>query len=151
MTPSSIVPNTIEREIRIAAPVERVWTLVSEPGWWINEGEVRPHLVEQRDGLSIVHDEKHGAFAIETVEVVEPEHIVFSWRPGGVPDTMEDGIPTLVTFTLTPDGDEVVVKVVESGFAEGDVPDEERREAYEGNVQGWAIEMAAAKAHVEAQ
>jgi hypothetical protein len=37
MTASSNVSDTIERDIFIAAPVEKVWELVSVPGW-INDG-----------------------------------------------------------------------------------------------------------------
>jgi uncharacterized protein YndB with AHSA1/START domain len=27
--------DTIERSITISAPLERVWDLVTEPGWWV--------------------------------------------------------------------------------------------------------------------
>lgn len=27
--------DSIERNITIAAPIERVWDLVTEPGWWV--------------------------------------------------------------------------------------------------------------------
>lgn len=27
--------DTIERSIAISSPVERVWELVTEPGWWV--------------------------------------------------------------------------------------------------------------------
>ena len=37
------IPDTIEREILINAPMERVWALVSEPGWFINAGQIRAH------------------------------------------------------------------------------------------------------------
>ncbi|MFD9663074.1 hypothetical protein ACFWAY_15825 [Rhodococcus sp. NPDC059968] len=31
--------DRIEREIQIDAPIERVFRLVSEPGWFIGDGE----------------------------------------------------------------------------------------------------------------
>ena len=144
------VPNAIEREIRIAAPVERVWQLVSEPGWWINEGEIRPHRIEERGGHVVVHDEKHGAFPIETVALREPEYVAFRWLSTQDPTHASEHIPTLVEFTIEPQGAEVVVRVVESGFADGGAAaDEIRREAYEDNTKGWEIELAAAKSHIE--
>ncbi|MGI9002113.1 MAG: hypothetical protein ACR2GH_10630 [Pseudonocardia sp.] len=31
--------DRIEREILINTPLDRVWDLVSEPGWWIGDGD----------------------------------------------------------------------------------------------------------------
>jgi uncharacterized protein YndB with AHSA1/START domain len=142
------IPNSIEREIRIDAPVERVWALVSEPGWWVNEGTVRPHRLEERAGLTIVHDETHGEFAFETLISEPHERIVFRWHPTG---GATDGhiVPTVVTFTLRESAGHVVLRVVEAGFAEGDAPEEVRKDAYDGNTEGWEIELAAARAHLE--
>ena len=33
--------DRIEREIHVDAPIERVFALVSEPGWWIEDGPER--------------------------------------------------------------------------------------------------------------
>ncbi|MDE9366693.1 SRPBCC domain-containing protein [Luteipulveratus sp. YIM 133132] len=148
-------PDTIEREIRIDAPVERVWALVSEPGWWINEGTVRPHRIEQRDGVSVVTDEKWGEFPIETTEVVDQRTISFRWLVNGDADTNRQDapesslLPTVVTFTLEPADGGTLVRVVERGFSGGDVADEVRQKAYEDNTEGWETELGAAKKHVE--
>ena len=147
-------PDTIERDIRINAPVERVWSLVSEPGWWINEGTVRPHEIEQRDGFVVVTDEKWGDFRIEVVESTPHERVVFRWLVSGEDEgadhTNAEGlIPTLVTFTLEAVDGGTLVRVVESGLAGADVTDEVRTRAYDDNVEGWETELAAAKSHVE--
>ena len=34
--------DRIDRSIDIDAPAARVWSLVSRPWWWINEGTVDP-------------------------------------------------------------------------------------------------------------
>ena len=35
--------DTIERSIAISAPVEKVWELVTEPGWWVpSDVEIAP-------------------------------------------------------------------------------------------------------------
>lgn len=144
------IPNTIEREIRIAAPVERVWTLVAEPGWWINDGEIRQHRLEEREGHVLVHDEKHGAFPIEVIELREPEYAAFRWLAAEDSEHAAEHIPTIVEFTLEPTPDGVVVRVVETGFADsGDVSDSVRARNYDRNTEGWGFELAAARAHLE--
>ncbi len=35
MSNPSEAADRIERQVTINAPLERVWRLVSEPGWWI--------------------------------------------------------------------------------------------------------------------
>lgn len=145
------VPDTIEREITIAAPVDVVWSLVSEPGWWINEGEIRDHAVEKAgDNIWRVTDVKHGEWLIETVESTKPEAVSFRWLAGETDDSdgTADQLRTLVRFTLEPTGDGTVVRVVESGFATGTV-DQKRRNTYDANTEGWEAELAAAKSHLE--
>ncbi|WP_197275088.1 SRPBCC domain-containing protein [Luteipulveratus halotolerans] len=148
-------PDTIERQIRIEAPRERVWALVSEPGWWINEGTIRPHHIEQREGFVVVTDEKWGDFRIEVVESEPQSRVAFRWlvsdQEGGdhADVSAPEMIPTLVEFTLTAEGDSTLVRVVESGFAAAPVTAEARQRAYHDNAEGWETELAAAKSHVE--
>ena len=59
-------------------------------------------------------------------------------------------IPTVVEFTLAPSDRGVMVRVVETGFAEGDDADAAARAAaHRDNSQGWDIELTAARAHLE--
>lgn len=163
------VPDSIEREILIAAPVDVVWPLVSEPGWWINEGEIREHAIEAAgDRVWKVTDVKHGEWLIEVVECTEQQSVSYRWLVGGSddadssdrstdtntdsstdrdPDTA-DRLRTLVQFTLESVTDGTVVRVVESGFANGTV-DQKRRNMYDDNTEGWTAELSAAKTHLE--
>ncbi|HKX68491.1 MAG TPA: SRPBCC domain-containing protein [Intrasporangium sp.] len=144
------IPNTIERQIEIAAPIERVWALVSGPGWWINEGEIREHEIEQAEGHAVVHDETHGAFPIETIELREPVYASFRWLASHDGEHGSAHIPTVVEFTLEPSDRGVMVRVVETGFAAGDEADAAARAAaHRDNSQGWDIELTAARAHLE--
>ena len=144
------IPNTIERQIEIAAPIERVWALVSEPGWWINEGEIREHRIEQREGHVVVHDETHGAFPIETIELREPVYASFRWLASQDEEHGSEHIPTVVEFILERSDRGVIVRVVETGFAEGgDADDAARAAAPRDNSEGWEVELAAARAHLE--
>lgn len=155
------VPDSIEREILIAAPVDVVWPLVSEPGWWINEGEIREHAIEAAgDRVWKVTDVKHGEWLIEVVECTEQQSVSYRWLVGGSddadssdrstdskPDTA-DPLRTLVQFTLESVTDGTVVRVVESGFANGTI-DQKRRNMYDDNTEGWTAELSAAKTHLE--
>ncbi|WP_211878457.1 ATPase [Pseudarthrobacter albicanus] len=142
----STFSDSIERQIDIDAPIGRVWQLVSEPGWWINEGEIREHRLEERDGLTVVHDATHGVFSISTVEFREPTFASFRWEPGSVPgDKRAEGKQTLVEFFLEERPGGVTLKVVESGFAALPLSEEDRVKAFNGNTEGWRIELAAAR------
>ncbi|SRR6266516_6818719 len=76
-----MVPERIEREILIDAPVEAVWTIATEPehvGSWFNysaEIDLRP------GGEAILTWEEHGS-ARAWVEKVDPPHsFSFRWAP----------------------------------------------------------------------
>lgn len=140
--------DRIERAVEIDAPVSRVWKLISEPGWYINDERIVEHRIERRGELDIVHDPVHGEFAFVAVELDEPRYAAFRWlADSGV----ADGPSTLVEFTISETSPgRVVLTVVETGFASLPGTELERREKYDGNVEGWAIEMALAKSHLEA-
>lgn len=139
--------DRIEREIAIAAPPQRVWELVSEPGWYINDKQIVEHRIDRDGDLATVHDPTHGAFALRTVELDEPRYAAFRWLAD--PDDA-DSDSTLVEFWVTPDESVggVVLKVAESGFASLPGTAAERRERLDGNVEGWRIELELARAHL---
>lgn len=135
---------TVERSISIAASPQKVFAFVSIPGWFINEGTYREHRIDEISGRDfVVHDETHGAFEIRAVTLDEPEYAAFAWV------SREFGASTLVEFFVIPEGEGTLLRVKESGF-ESLSDDEVRvREAFEGNDNGWALELGVAKAHLE--
>lgn len=146
------IPDTIEREILIDAPVERVWELVSEPGWFINAGQIRAHGLRPdpaRDNVTIVTDPEYGDFSIETVSATPPEAITFRWL-GGAVDEGRAVVHTQVVFTLTAAGQGTKLRVVESGWAAVE-PTEQVASEYRENTAGWDSELAAARAFLEHQ
>jgi uncharacterized protein YndB with AHSA1/START domain len=152
MAVTGTVPDAIERSIDIDAPAGRVWELVSEPGWYINDGEIRPHRVEAvADDLVVVHDEKHGPFPIRTVALDPPRYAAFRWEAGHAPEgaTPGEAPTTLVEFFLTERPGGVTLRVVESGFATLGHDDAARRKAFDDNSEGWLTELAAARAYLE--
>jgi len=133
--------DRIEREVRIAAPVERVWALITEAehlGSWFGDAGAE---VDLRPGGALTLRWAEYGTTRARVERVEPPRL-FSWRwlldADGEPTP---GNSTLVEFTLREDGGETLLKVVESGFDGLDLPEEERRRRYAGNTDGWRQEL----------
>jgi uncharacterized protein YndB with AHSA1/START domain len=133
-------PQTIERETVIAAPVEHVWEVLTEAdhlGTWFGDAGAE---IDLRPGGTMVlrwveHGTVHGR-----VERVEPER-VFSYRWAARENTgdieLGDGNSTLVEFSLSPQGDDTRLRVVESGFSSLDLPPDEQAEKVRGNQKGW--------------
>jgi uncharacterized protein YndB with AHSA1/START domain len=156
MAVSSNVSDTIERDIFIAAPAEKVWEVVSIPGWWINDGSaLELSLIERiAEDQAIVHHPQHGDIPVERLAADPPRTAVFRWLISGsegpraeVPDGQL--LDTRITLTLTPEPGGTRLSVVESGFATAAVDEHVRRRAYEGNSEGWKIELGVVRAYAE--
>lgn len=145
-----MVPERIEREILIDAPLETVWAIVTEPQhvgtWFSNSAEIdlRP------GGKATLTWEEHGS-AHARVERVEPPHFFsFSWaRPMGAEP--REGNSTLVEFNLSKEGDGTRLRVVESGFPALDGSEEEKTRYFDGNTEGWTHELAELREYVAQQ
>ena len=136
--------DRIDRQIDIDASAERVWELISRPGWYINQGTVVSNPVLETDGdISVLHHPVHGDWRIRTVAQNQPRYAAFRWLG-------EDDRSTLVEFWITDRADTgVTLRVVESGFAALGDPDwlQQREE----NVEGWRSELAAAAAYAHSR
>jgi uncharacterized protein YndB with AHSA1/START domain len=136
-----MVPDKIEREVVIDAPVERVWRLVTEAehlGRWF--GDAGATVDSRAGGTLTVSWEEHGTVNA-LIERIEPPH-VFAWRwARPVGSQPRAGNSTLVEFTLTPEGDSTRLTVVESGFRELEVPEQEQRDYAGENLEGWRMEL----------
>jgi uncharacterized protein YndB with AHSA1/START domain len=136
--------DTIEREVMIDAPVERVWALVTEAehlGRWFGDAGADVDL--RPGGAMALRWSEHGT-ARGRIEAVEPRHrFAFRWAPFKDPAGVEptDGNSTLVEFTLSSEGHGTRLRVVESGFAALDCSEEQRRENLDGNTEGWRMEL----------
>jgi uncharacterized protein YndB with AHSA1/START domain len=135
------VPDQIEREVVIDAPIERVWALITEArhfgAWFADSGaeiDLRP------GGAMTLSWEEHGTVRAR-VERVEPPRL-FSYRWANAIDAEPvDGHSTLVEFSLSAEDAGTRVRVVESGFASLDTSDEDRRRQIDDNTEGWAIQL----------
>lgn len=142
-----MVTDEIEREVRIAAPVERVWALITESehvGVWFGDAGAE---IDLRPGGALSFSWSEHGTVLGRVEHVEPPHR-FSYRwaaQRGVEPA--DGNSTLVEFTLRAEGAETLLRVVERGFASLDGDEDERARRRAGNVEGWRLELADLAAH----
>ncbi len=146
------IPDSIDRQIVIEADAQKVYELVARPGWWINEGSITDNLTSTEGDVSTVTHPKYGSFRIRTVEARPPHYVSFRWLGGDQANEALEAVPgTLVEFWIEerPAGG-VTLRVLESGFGALPVSEEQRRRNVEDNTEGWELELAAAKAHIEA-
>jgi uncharacterized protein YndB with AHSA1/START domain len=133
--------DSIEREITIAAPIDKVWSVLTEPdhiGAWFGTGT--PVQIDLQPGgvMELDHGE-HGAYSTTIVKVDPPHTFSYRWASAypGVPATEDNS--TLVEFTLEETADGTLLRVVESGFASIVIPAARASSAgYESHAQGWS-------------
>ncbi len=140
-----MIPDHIERTVTIAAPVERVWELITRPehlGRWFGDAGAE---IDLRPGGAMTLRWSESGTVRGRVERVEPTSLFsYRWAPFADPGGEEPGPgnSTLVEFTLEPEGEGTRLRVVESGFASLATSDEQRRRNAEGNTGGWRAELA---------
>ena len=135
--------DRIERSIEIEAPAQRVWDLVSTPGWWINDGQIVPHEVELDGDVATVHGTEHGPWTVRVVRLEPPRYAAFRWA--SVPELRGTAQSTLVEFWIEESGGAVRLRVVESGFDALPLPEEVRSANWQDNASGWDTELSAAR------
>ncbi len=142
--------DRIEKEIDLAASVERVWralTDASEFGTWFRVELDGPFKVGGSVCGEITHPECKGTHMEVHVERMdERERFSFRWNP--LPDATGPRAPsTLVEFTLQARPGGTRLRIVESGFDQ--LPPDKRDEAFRLNDHGWTEQTENIRAHVE--
>jgi uncharacterized protein YndB with AHSA1/START domain len=142
------VEDRIEQEITIDAPLDRVWELVSEPGWWVPSTVVVP--ADHTPGHQVVREsEKWGRFPVEVVRVEPKTYAAFWWASQAPGAELKPGNTTLVEFRVMQAGNAVRVTVMESGFAVLDAPQDVREQSWKDNTGGWQEELAGLRVRAE--
>ena len=134
--------DRIEREIEIDAPIDVVWTVITEPehinGWFTDSAEIDVRRgAEGRFGWEA--GEHNRAMVVNVrIERIEPPHFFsFRWHYPDGEEPTEENAP-LVEFSLEPVGDSTLLRVVESGL-EKIVRSEDDKETYFAeHASGWA-------------
>jgi uncharacterized protein YndB with AHSA1/START domain len=135
-----VVPERIEREILIEAPIDVVWAVLTEPehvaGWFSDSVEI-----DLRPGGEATFDWREHGTARAWVERVEPpRNFAFRWVRAVGEEQRKDS-STLVEFTLAAEGDNTRLRVVESGFRQLAWPEDKKARYVAENRQGWQLEL----------
>jgi uncharacterized protein YndB with AHSA1/START domain len=143
------IPNTITRTVQLGHSQQDVWTALTTldglTRWFGSsaEGTVAPgedvvmHWAQYDDGQQTL-----------AVKVVDPmTTFAYCWGISGAP--ADDPRRTYVEFTLEPIEDGTRLTVRESGFAQ--LPDAWLEQSYQGNTQGWDVELADLVAYLDAR
>jgi uncharacterized protein YndB with AHSA1/START domain len=139
-----MTPDLIERETTIAAPVERVWSLITEPehvGRWF--GDAGAEIDLRPGGAMTLRWSEYGEVRARVEDVDPPHRFAYRWaaRNAGPDEELAEGNSTRVEFTLSSEGDQTRLRVVETGFAGLDIDETARAKHHEDNVGGWAAEI----------
>ncbi|WP_225447879.1 SRPBCC family protein [Streptacidiphilus sp. P02-A3a] len=146
-------PDSIEREVLINAPAERVWRVLTEAaflGSWFGSGE--PAEIELRPGGKLLFDHgAHGAL-LARIEQVEPPHLLsFRWSQGRPGEEPVANRATLVELRLTPVATGTRLRVLESGFAGLAIARPAVQRHRQPNDRGWAGKLNELREHLERQ
>jgi uncharacterized protein YndB with AHSA1/START domain len=141
--------DRIEQQVVINAPLDRVWELVSTPGWWVPSTIEEP--ADRTPGHQTVrHSARWGRFPVEVVDVRPRDYAAFRWASQSPGADLAPGNTTLVEFFVTPADDAVSVTVVETGFAVLEAPEDVREAAVKDNTGGWVEVLADLQKRAEA-
>lgn len=127
--------DRIERDVLIAAPVERVWELITRAehvGRWFGDAGAE---IDLRPGGAVSVRWEGGHEVSGQVERVEPMTL-FSWRW-----QQHDAGATLVEFALTATDEGTRLHVTESGFSTLAATPDARKALYDDHAEGWGIEL----------
>lgn len=150
-----MVPERIEREILIDAPLEVVWSVITEPehvGGWFSDSAA----IDLRPGGELTLTWEESGSEHWRVERVDPPHFVsFRWmravQEHSTGAELREGNSTLVEFTLTAEGEGTRLRVVESGFRQLGGSEEENAKDAEEHRRGWELELGELREYVSAQ
>lgn len=141
--------DRIERETLIEAPLERVWALVTEPGFWVADaGSVAGTAAKEGESI-LAKNAQYGDFPVRVEKVEPPTYVAYRWASAFPGEDLREGNSTLVEFTLTVEGDKTRLRVVESGFAGLTGSPELRAQALKDNTGGWPEVLDAFKKRAE--
>ena len=148
------MPDRIEKQVDIAAPLARVWRALADYrafGAWFRVALEEPFAVGHTARGRVTHPGYEHVVWQARIDAIEPERrFAFSWRPYAIDPVRDYSAEpmTQVVFTLEPTSSGTRLRLVESGF--DGIPAERRDEAFRMNDTGWAQQMENIRRYVEA-
>ncbi|MEV8638329.1 SRPBCC domain-containing protein [Streptosporangium sp. NPDC051023] len=141
--------DRIERETLIEASLELVWSLVTEPGFWVADEASVSGTVAREGESTVAKNSEYGDFPVRVEKVEPPTYVAYRWASAFPGEELREDNSTLVEFTLTQEGDKTRLRVVESGFAALAGSEELRVQAVKDNSGGWPQVLDAFKTRAE--
>jgi uncharacterized protein YndB with AHSA1/START domain len=152
--------DRIEREIRIDAPIDVVWSVVTEPEqitrWFSDSAEFE--LQPGAEGTLTFRGSRKGSRPDDSrpetvvnlrVERAEPpRYFSFRWDYPHGADPDESNAP-LVEITLTADGEGTLLELVESGLRRPDRTDAENDRYVADHNRGWDHHLGLLREHAD--
>jgi uncharacterized protein YndB with AHSA1/START domain len=120
----------IEREM--PHTIEKVWRAITQSSLvedWLMKNDLQPVVGHKFNFRTEPMPHWNGVVDCEVLAVEPYKRLSYTWNTSGA--EAENGLKTIVTWTLTPTEGGVLVRMEQSGF----YPDEERN--YQGAQYGW--------------
>jgi uncharacterized protein YndB with AHSA1/START domain len=141
---------TVRRTIRIAAPIEKVWSAFTEPehiSRWFGQAAFDGEGV---GALGTLSWPDRGAVPLRIEAIDAPRMVSYRWSNddarSALPEDVDDEHSTVFTFTLEPLPDGTQLTVVETGFE----TTSDAAANLEGHRAGWTAELDKLVALLEA-
>lgn len=145
--------DRIEHRIAVRAPLDRVWSLVTRPGWWLTGSRTDPAPGAGR--VAVEWSGEQRPWFVDVIRLEPQGYASFRWAGAFAGAAPVQGNSTLVEFYVRPAGGvagaagEVSVTVVESGFAALDLPEALRGDQLTAASGGWQFELAGLRMRAE--
>ena len=153
---STAVPDRIEKQVTLRAPLARVWRAITDSrefGSWFGVkfdapfkagermvGTIAPTTADPK--VAELQKPYEGLKFDITIDRIDPQRTFsFRWHPAAVDPAVDysDEPTTLVVFTLEAVAGGVKLTITESGF--NGIPLSRRAEAFKMNEGGWAAQL----------
>ncbi len=141
-----MIPEAIEKEILIDAPVDVVWRVVTEPEqirqWFTDQAEIELRV----GGTGRLRFSSGDSYELQIEAVEPPRRFAFRWvQPAGSVARADNSM--LVEFILQPEAGSTRLRVVESGFGSIDWSDEQKQRYAEDHTRGWQVILERLREH----
>ena len=133
-----VIPDAIEKEVVIEAPLEVVWRVVTDPAhirqWFADEAEVELRV----GGGGRLRFNSGDSYQLQIEALEPPRRFAFRWvQPEGSPVRAESSL--LVEFLLEPEAGGTRLRVVESGFDTIDWSEAAKAKYADNHSRGWQV------------
>jgi uncharacterized protein YndB with AHSA1/START domain len=133
-TSEKSTPQSIELEYELPHSPAKVWRALTEPALvatWLMPNDLKAEVGHRFTFRSKPTAGWDGVCHCEVLEVVPPTRISYSWRGDTTDEKYGAGLDTVVSWTLTATSRGTLLRMVHSGFTEGN------RFAYQAMSKGW--------------